>query len=173
VVRKGTAAVGRPGPTAQVISIRRRDELAAQAALGAVRAEVELGRQQAATARLLLLDAEQAVGRARAAQRELQGPQLAGDLWRQSTALTQLVDSLHRRRASEAAAARALLGLLQQLERRRTEWLGAVARREAAELHEALERREQRRQRREREALHDDEARQRFASAARLPNRQA
>jgi hypothetical protein len=156
---------------AQVLSMRRLAEAQAQAAQKSVRAAVERAKADSAERSRQAAGAEQALLQARSAARTVSGPQRAGDLFRQSVALQKLADDLLRCQAAVAAAKSELASQLKQLAHWRAEWLSCVARREAAELHEARLRREQQRSQREHEARHDDEVRQRFASAARLKTR--
>lgn len=152
----------RLAPTTQILSLRRLAEAEAQAAMRAARGELELTQRQVEYTRRRLLEAEAARTRART----LQGRQQtcpAVELWRQSAELARRGQSIEALRGELKRLEAELTSRGRKLEQQRSQLLSCVARREAAELHEALERREQKRLRSQRERAHDDEARDRFA----------
>jgi hypothetical protein len=128
----------------------------------AVRGEVELAQRQLEYARRRLLEAEREQAQARTAQRRRE-TRPALELWRESSSLLRKAQALVQLRADVRRLEAEVLLRGQRLEQRRSQLLACVARREAAELHEALERREQKRLRTQRDRMHDDEARDRFA----------
>lgn len=146
----------------QILSLRRLAEAEAQAAMRAARGELELAQRQLEYTRRRLLEAETDRTRARSLQGRRE-TRPAVDLLRQSAELSRRARAIETLR-SEVRRLEAELTLRgQKLELHRSQLLACVARREAAELHEALERREQKRLRTQRERTHDDEARDRFA----------
>lgn len=156
------------GPTAQVLSLRRRAEVEAQAAMRQARSQLEQARLRLEQLRLRLLDCEQALLTARAGARQLHthmGSLPAADLQRQAEALRGRAEAVRQGQAAVLQCESEAAACLHKLEARRADWLQCIARREAAELHETLERRDQRRMRAQRERSHEDEARDRFAIA--------
>lgn len=154
------------GATAQVLSLRRLAEVEAQRQMRAARAQLEQRRLRLEQARLRLRDSEQALGTARAAARQRDSGSLpAAELQRQADELRLRAEAVRQGLAMVAGCESEVVAALQALEACRAEWLKCRARREAAELHEELERREQRRMRAGRERAHEDEARDRFAIA--------
>lgn len=146
----------------QILSLRRLAEAEAQAALRLCRGELERAQWQLEQARRSLVDAEQQLQRARAGQ----GPQrieAAAQLQRESIGLCRKAEAVRQKRLAVERAAVEAGHVVERLEQHRAALLACMARREAAELHEALERREQKRLRATRERSHDDEARDRFA----------
>jgi hypothetical protein len=154
--------VTRLAPTTQILSLRRLAEAEAQAALRACRGELELGQRQLESARRRLLDEETQRTRARTGQGRRE-TRPAVELLREAMALSRRGRTIEELRAEVRQLEAELVLRGQRLEKARRQLLACVARREAAELHEALERREQRRLRTQRERAHDDEARDRFA----------
>ena len=148
-------------PTLQIVSLRRLAEAEAQASLRSARGELQLGHRQLERLRRNLAAAKQALTAARAAQ--LAGQLPAALLDREAAALARKAQAGRSGQRAVEDAQGELERLVREHEQARTRLLACVAKREAAELHEALERREQRRLRGQRERAHDDEARDRFA----------
>ena len=148
----------------QILSLRRLAEAEAQAGMRLLRGELELAQAQAERAQRELGVAELALAQGRAAQRQRGiSATPAAQLDRESAGLLRKAEAVRRRRVELERATAEVSSRLERLELQRARLLSCVARREAAELHEALERREERRQRAQRERSHDDEARDRFA----------
>lgn len=157
--------------TQQMLSLRRMAEAEAQAELRAARAELERVRhsEQAAVQRR-----QQMAKMLAAAEKTAQSTQTiaANELAEQAMRLQLLRGELRRAEADEAARGHQVSQLRRRIEELQAHLRLCVARREAAEQHEAAERREQRRQRERRERAIEEDARDRVLSASR-PNRRA
>ncbi len=139
-------------------------EAEAHALLRAAKTQCELAQQALERTSRQCLEFAQSLQQARTSARTTliglksaaQLAQAADGLLYGAAKLRAFQDAVTRATAEVAAWGRTL-------EQRRTQWLSARARREAAELYESLERREQRRIRAQREHLHEAEAGARFA----------
>lgn len=132
----------------------------------AARAQLELARQEQELEKKRLVQAEQALLQARVAARAHgRYAQAAAALGHEADWMAMLASKVRKQHLEAERAAAEVAALAQELEQRRAAWKSCLARREAAELHDALERREQRRLRAQRERSQDDEARDRFAMA--------
>jgi hypothetical protein len=167
---------GRAQVTALVLSLRRRAEAEAQEQLRRVRGQLELARQTEAQAEYELAEASQELQRLR---RELvASDDLATPRRFQSTAAQllashserlqqqrQLVRQREHQRDDRSAR---VATLLQQQGERHTALRLALARREAAELHQTAELREHKRLKAQRQRTLEEEVRDRFLSSQRL-----
>lgn len=167
----GMSRPARPLPiTQQMLSLRRMAEAEAQTQLHAAKAELErakLSEQQAAQRRQQFahsLSVEEQIARATRTT-------TVADLSMQSQRLTALRDQLRDAASDEAEQAQQISELRKRLEEIKRHLRLCVARREAAELHEAAERREMRRQRERRERAIEEDARDRVLSATRPSRR--
>jgi hypothetical protein len=162
--------VSKPESTlAQVLSLRRLAEAEAHAALRTARSQVERTRLELQRARALIFTAEKQLADARATARSLAfTARSAFQLGCESDDLLAKAEQVRLRTSATVTLATELSLRTQQFEQARTDWLSCVARREAAELHDARERREQRRTRAQRERGHEGEAQHRFAGAVRV-----
>jgi hypothetical protein len=144
-----------PHTVATILLLRRFAEREARRQLEAARAQLERGRRRELLLQERLWQAEQAL-----AAREERGPaprQPAGRLASEQATRERLREAL-RRGAAELAEATALeQGTVRQVEQARERLLLCIARREAAELHEATERRERVRFRARRAAALEEE----------------
>lgn len=167
----------RPTQSALILSLRRLAEVEAKRQLGLTRAQLERARRSEAQAQQRVVLCEQQLAQRTAGQRAVTGPAPdRGAVPRAlpAAALGGLSDAVRVARAQRAELARQhkaelaqVTRLAREVERLEELWRLAVARREAAERHEEEQRRAERRARMLQQRAHEDEARERFASARR------
>lgn len=162
---RGNGPGNRTGNLTQtVVSLRRLAEIEARARLRLLRGQLELCKRREAA---LEAQVEQAAARARAsdaAERAVPGPLSAADLETLRSGLRQRRQRLVRAEAEAADEAARREHLLTQIELAEAQLRTAIARREAAELHEAEERRGARRARERQQRALEEEARDRVLS---------
>ncbi len=159
--------VARPRPLTQVmLSLRRMAEAEAQARLHAARAELERARlleQQTAQKRQKLQNSLSMAEQTMRATRSTTVDALAEQVER----VTRLRAEYQTAKAQETACGQQMSELRLTIDELQRHLRLCVARREAAQLHEAAERREQRRQRERRERATEEDARDRVLSSTR------
>jgi hypothetical protein len=147
--------------TQTVVTLRRLAEIEARARLRLLRGQLELCKRREAA---LVLQVEQAAAHARSsdkAELAVAGPLAAAELGTLRTGLRQHRQLLSRAEAEAAEEATRHDQLLTQIEHAEAQLRTAIARRKAAELHEAEERRSTRRARERQQHALEEEARDR------------
>lgn len=161
----------RPLPVTQVLlSLRRMAESEAQSRLRAARSALEVARltEQAAVQKRQRLT--QKLAELRHESMEI-GRFRADLLERRAQGIASTQQALRDAEREEAARSQQSSELRYEVEELQRHLRLCVARREAAELHESVERREQRRQRERRERAMEEDARDRVLSARRPGSR--
>lgn len=157
-----------PPVTYVLLSLRRMAEADAQARLRAARSALEVARLVEQQASLQRQQCEQKLAQARLWAIQSVGTQVFGErLEQESRRVQQLRLALAQAQREESERTEQATEQRQQVEELQRHLRQCVARREAAELHEAAERREQRRLRDRRERAIEEDARDRILSTQR------
>ncbi len=157
-----------PPVTYVLLSLRRMAEADAQTRLRAARSALEVARIVEQQAILQRQQCEQKLAQAKRWATQSVGKQVVLErLEQESQRNQQLRQALAHAQREEAARIEQTAEQRQQVEELQRHLRLCVARREAAELHEAAERREQRRLRDRRERASEEDARDRILSTQR------
>lgn len=147
--------------TQTVVTLRRLAEIEARARLRLLRGQLDLCKRREAALRHQVEQAAASTRTSDAAELAVAGPLVAADLSALRTGLRQRRQLLARTEAEVADEAARHDQLLTQIEHAEAQLRTAVARREAAELHEAEERRSVRRARERQQHALEEEVRDR------------